>query len=247
MFLPQASRLAASRVRRGAFTLIELLTVIAIIGILAAIIIPTVGKVRSVAKSAQCSSNLREMGRMCQMFANDNRGRMPAQLGTNGALLPYYYSSATVPKSYGKDQIAYSLWPYYDRGTAKTGATTATSAPSVIPVLICPSNTPEILDVNAIHYTLNLRTAPTDSPLAGFNVFPYGGVTALSKMININSVASAGVSPSRIWLMQDYDTATGDATKGIAAKPHHENKRNRLFMDGSVRSLSLADSSFEQF
>ena len=46
----------------AAFTLIELLTVIAIIGILAAIIIPTVGKVRDSARSAQCISNMRQVG-----------------------------------------------------------------------------------------------------------------------------------------------------------------------------------------
>lgn len=42
-----------------AFTLIELLTVIAIIGILAAILIPVVGAARDRAKNAKCVSNLR--------------------------------------------------------------------------------------------------------------------------------------------------------------------------------------------
>lgn len=46
---------------RAAFTLIELLTVIAIIGILAAIIIPTVGMVRKSAQNAVTVSNLRQL------------------------------------------------------------------------------------------------------------------------------------------------------------------------------------------
>ncbi len=44
---------------RDAFTLIELLTVIAIIGILAAILIPVVGAVRESARASQCVGNLR--------------------------------------------------------------------------------------------------------------------------------------------------------------------------------------------
>ena len=62
--------------RKSAFTLIELLTVIAIIGILAAIIIPTVGSVRNKAKSVRCTSNLRQIGIAIRVFANDSKGMM---------------------------------------------------------------------------------------------------------------------------------------------------------------------------
>lgn len=60
-----------------AFTLIELLTVIAIIGILAAIIIPTVGRVRESAKDATCKSNLRQIATALNIYATDH-GRFPA-------------------------------------------------------------------------------------------------------------------------------------------------------------------------
>lgn len=61
------------------FTLIELLTVIAIIGILAAILIPVVGRVREQARRAACASNLRQCGAALHLFANDNDGWLPVE------------------------------------------------------------------------------------------------------------------------------------------------------------------------
>jgi prepilin-type N-terminal cleavage/methylation domain-containing protein len=68
------SRLAATG---SAFTLIELLTVIAIIGILAAIIIPTVGKVRQSAKNTTNLSNMRQIGMALNAYTVDNKGFFP--------------------------------------------------------------------------------------------------------------------------------------------------------------------------
>lgn len=59
------------------FTLIELLTVIAIIGILAALIFPTVGKVRETAQRTVDANNLREIVKAAQLYAADNNDRLP--------------------------------------------------------------------------------------------------------------------------------------------------------------------------
>lgn len=68
--------------RSSAFTLIELLTVIAIIGILAAILIPVVGSVRESAKRAGWVSNLRQIGIACHIYASENNDWLPVSGGS---------------------------------------------------------------------------------------------------------------------------------------------------------------------
>lgn len=66
---------AMSRVRAG-FTLIKLLTVIAIIGVLAAILIPTIGACRQQAKKSREVSAARQLMVAYHLAADENRGRL---------------------------------------------------------------------------------------------------------------------------------------------------------------------------
>lgn len=100
------------RPRRGGFTLIELLTVIAIIGILAAIIIPVVGKVRTTAKRTQGLNNLRQITLAGLTYAQENRGRWFTKIGNPDNEREFYVEvlSAYGFKSSGDPATRPLLW-----------------------------------------------------------------------------------------------------------------------------------------
>ncbi len=71
--VPEAAKTSPMR----AFTLIELLVVVAIIAILAALLLPALGKAKKTARSILCKANQRQLAQWALMYADDWNGVLP--------------------------------------------------------------------------------------------------------------------------------------------------------------------------
>jgi prepilin-type N-terminal cleavage/methylation domain-containing protein len=66
------------------FSLVEILVVVAVIGLLTSIILPALGRARGQAHVITCRANLRSLGVASLMYAQDNAGRLPVDTAKLG-------------------------------------------------------------------------------------------------------------------------------------------------------------------
>lgn len=95
-----------------AFTLVEMLVVIVIIGILAALLLPAVAHTRETGRSAACLSNLHNIGLGLQMYAQENDNHLPTMYDrpTNNVPAPGpYFDQVMLPYVYGQSNVFHCL------------------------------------------------------------------------------------------------------------------------------------------
>jgi len=201
-------------VRNKAFTLIELLTVIAIIGILAAILIPVVGKVRESARAAQCLSNIRQVGLAMLTYANENDGILP----TSGGL--------------DEGEIAATDWILWRRPEEQIrhSALVPYLGGSFTPdIYRCPSD--ENVDNRAYRFSFSLNRA----------VGEFSGSPRFAGLAQLNGRVHNVPDPSRIILMAE-EAAPNDSSAWLgfpedSLTERHGGRGHVSFIDGHVKAV----------
>jgi prepilin-type N-terminal cleavage/methylation domain-containing protein len=240
MIPPPPIALRSSRERR-AFTLIELLTVIAIIGILVAILFPVMVRVRAAADSAQCLSQLAQIGTAIGGYTNDHDGTLPGPLNFKQG--PTYGPSI-------QGALAQFLESYL---TPPPKASTGTSRYS--PVFECPAAARKSRDPTTPTYFMNMLTSPESGRPVWGDINTGAQPMAKAAFVNWSQADDNGhpLTLSEMWAMQDADQAyvashtnffTG-SVNDVLPLPAHEDHYNALFFDFHVASRTAGLSITE--
>lgn len=222
--------------RNDAFTLVELLTVIAIIGILAAIIIPVVGKVRQSANKSTCASNLRQVGVALNSYLADHREALPGYDKIKDKDGEFFALVRDVGPRWQLDNgnptraLISHLAPYMDiqMKIPATGSVTGVSKFAVCPAIPTAGNAEP-----ASSYYLSKQVRLNDGTLK--RPFALGGKPSIKRFDMAN--------PGKAVAMFDIDapilaliSETAVTTAPDAAV--HGATRNVLYFDGHVASVN---------
>ena len=137
--------------RHKAFTLVELLVVVAIIIVLIAILLPALGRARNTSKTVACSSNLRQIGLGFNVYAYDNNTILPPGSWSNWV---------------GSDGVNWlTLINPYLGGTGETVNTSGygTANPTISKAFQCPGAT---LPGGYNHFTSNPIMLPRSQDIS---------------------------------------------------------------------------------
>jgi len=223
--------------KRSAFTLVELLVVISIIGVLASLLLPAVQNAREAARRTQCQNNLRQLALAVHNFADANGGGLPSSIRPAGTTTQPRYSALTQLLPFIDLQ---NLWDDYD--VTKNWSSTVTNTfghqvtnlsigATIIQGFVCPSSTdPHRLDGNHQDNPWTSEVAITD----------YSPTTAVDQRLVDNGFAEVGLTPAQTADANQAGTSTARGS-GILIKNGHP--RLADVTDGLSNTILFAESA----
>jgi prepilin-type N-terminal cleavage/methylation domain-containing protein/prepilin-type processing-associated H-X9-DG protein len=151
-----------SNQRPAGFTLVELLSVIAIIGALAGLLLPVVQRSRSAARRMTCASNMRQWSFAAQSYADVHSGRLPRRgQGVKPMFMPAGVSQIDLPEVWFnvlpplmEDQ------PLVDRWNERNEPNAGQQSVWICPEAVRPDDT---VTRGFLPYGMNMALSPTSS------------------------------------------------------------------------------------
>jgi prepilin-type N-terminal cleavage/methylation domain-containing protein len=198
-------------VNKQGFTLIELLVVIAIIAILAAILLPVLGRAKEKTRSAQCMGNLRQWGLSYRMYADDNSDFLPRR-GQGVQVL----AQINRPEDWFNALPAYFGLSSFQQMVANK----VTPAARTQSVFICPS-ADDPGGIYFLPYGMNMNLCPWNLPVA----------TKVSEVTQPSCVVAMADAPGQF-------ASTYPSVQPYSIVARHATQINLLFLAGQVQSLA---------
>jgi len=216
--------------RRAAFTLIELLLVIAIIAILIGLLLPAVQKVREAAARSQCQNNLKQFG-LALHSHNDIFGWLPQGGATTGS--PGFLGTFNNHSNWGDDQGTWLVFtlPFMEQDNAHKALN---PRPMVVNSVGGPADLQGgIPRIPAASRKIKYMRCPSDDYDQSLPTSNYVGSMGPQCV-----VGNCGFDPNNVWCRPESSGAGGGfATMGYNNSPDHGNNSDSSTLRGLFNRL----------
>lgn len=209
------------------FTLVELLVVVAIIGLLLGIALPALSAARMAAYRTQCANNLKQIGLAITLFAQNNKGKFPESTHTTNVNFQKAWVYTLAPYLENVDSIR--ICP---RDPKRDDRLKQHGTSYVLNEYICVPGEDECLSLQHLKASSNTITAFIVSDLMGASV-----------MSDHTHSRDWLVTPEGAWQRVCNDIQPDRHVMGFGNDDHTSGTSNYLFADGHVEGLAAEGMS----